>query len=860
LPDKVNVVTGSGRTISVPAEQADLPEYRPQTPEEADEAARVRAEEEAYGGAGNAVAAGFLGAARMFTGGLSDQYFGAVGGDETREDLAKYKEHQALATGVGEVVGAVVGPGKVAGAAGKAVRGAGTKAAARVAAHGVEGAVDGGLFSLGQTVSEAAIHNEPLTFEHVGANVGVGTALGFGLGAGFGGIIEGAGAVRKRYAGKANPLLHPEGAEAREVGKRFGGEIRKIDDALDDKVWVEAEANVYRDMLRRQRPISAADTIIDNSPERAALVREAAAAEKRAAELEAEAAATRKKTAQEAAKKARQEARQLQRDLSAVGKRAEREVAGYKPPPGSAPTRVEGMTEEMAAVRASDNAVPDTLAQDTTAVRKQGQAAAEAEVPAFDPNATNPGKRAAVAKPKARLRPDDKIGQVPDYDHPVNADRASSQEIAALRAEVKAARSGIVKVLGADLNVHLPALVRKQPGQMIKFAEAVDNYVDGVNKVRKLARMDPVGFEDLVPSLAQGLPEAEKALEGLNVLKDKTKLADVLGIDVGAVPQLKSNVADGLLRVYGVARQSTTEAARKTAVDMSAWEMAKQQLVGGIKAGLLARAVGHTLGGPGLAMMGIATMAGRTIARVGEGAARAVEVSAKVARRPAVLTASKILSEVRFSDKEDTSEPNVAKRRAKELAELAANPGQLDARLADRLAPLRAHNLDLGFAVENQIKQRLAFYQQHAPKSPVSETPLVRSKWQPAPGEVHEWAIRIKSGEDPLSILDDLASGRVHPVAVETVETLWPALYGQMQQEIAEQMVGLREDLPYSKRLQLSLLFKVPVEATADPEFVKTLQDQYAARREMEKEQQPSRPGGAPPAPPATKGQQLEAR
>ena len=788
MPDFVNVVTPSGRTISVPADQAGtLPGSRLQSPEESDEAARARAEEESYSGVGEGFAAGFLGAARVATFGASDQFFTEVGGDETRERIRGFQEHRPGATAVGEVVGAIAGPGKIAGAAGKALKGA--SAASRVAAAGVEGAVDGGLFSLGQTVSHAALNPEdPLTVEQIASNIGLGTALGVGLGGGLGIVGEGAAAVRKKLAGKANPLLHAQGAEARELGKRYGAEMRRVDQSLDDKLWFDAQAHraneVMVDMLQRKPGVGAATEVDD------------------------------------------------------LGR---------------------------ALVRDADTAVDQVAGAETQIIRQRGGAAEEA----FDPNATNPGK--LKAKPKARLRPDEAPTQQ-QSDGPqlvsgpnigVEADKVAAAEVKALRAEYKQARGKLEKVLGPELDVHFPALVRKSPAQMAKFVESVDNYMDVVGRVGKLARKDlgPGSADDFIQRAVQGLPGAESWAGGLKSLGDKQALAGALGLDVGAV-QAKSAVGDALLRSYAVARAGESATAAATTAGLRASERIKSSIKDELRGAMrpaIAAAVGHVLGGPAVALMSLAGLKGSTVKRLSEGVLFALEKGAKGSRKMSVPLASETLARHRFSTEEDAKERSLARRRAEELARHVSNPSVTEQTIANNTAPIRAHNLQLGFAIEENLKKRLGYYHAMAPKAPVTASPLVRSRWEPAPGETHELAIRIRAGEDPLSILDDFAAGRLHPAAVETVETLWPALYGQMQVELAERITELREDLPYEKRLQLSTMFQVPVESTAEPEFIKTLQDQYAARNEME-QQPPKSSGGAPPASPATKGQQLEAR
>lgn len=81
---------------------------------------------------------------------------------------------------------AVAGVGSAAGKAAGALLGEGI--AGRAAAMGVSGAVEGGLYGVGQAVSEAAIADAPLTAERVLGHVGMGALLGGAGGTVLGGV------------------------------------------------------------------------------------------------------------------------------------------------------------------------------------------------------------------------------------------------------------------------------------------------------------------------------------------------------------------------------------------------------------------------------------------------------------------------------------------------------------------------------------------------------------------------------------------------------------------------------------------------------------------------------------------------
>lgn len=109
---------------------------------------------------------------------------------------------------------AVMGLGRAAEVGGTALLGEGT--AARIATAGLQSAVEGSLFGVGQAVSDASIHDVPLTAERIVAAAGHGALLGGGLGVGTSVL----GAVARGGATKVNSLLgHVEASEARLAGE-----------------------------------------------------------------------------------------------------------------------------------------------------------------------------------------------------------------------------------------------------------------------------------------------------------------------------------------------------------------------------------------------------------------------------------------------------------------------------------------------------------------------------------------------------------------------------------------------------------------------------------------------------------------
>lgn len=201
----VNVMGPGGELGSLPAEQ--IPEavarYGYKIPTQAD--LTEHENQQKYGeGAGPALAAGALGAARGLTFGLSD--VGLAGtGLVTSATLQQLRQRNPTVSTATEVGGAVAGaalapelslPGRAAGLGARiaegvapAALGEGASLAARVVqgakatgATALGSAVEGALYGAGENVTEAALGDPDLHAERLAANIGFGALTGGALG------------------------------------------------------------------------------------------------------------------------------------------------------------------------------------------------------------------------------------------------------------------------------------------------------------------------------------------------------------------------------------------------------------------------------------------------------------------------------------------------------------------------------------------------------------------------------------------------------------------------------------------------------------------------------------------------------
>lgn len=270
---KVYARNARGELVTVDAGDAARPGYRVLGQQElAAEQARLQ-----YGqGAGNVAKAAAAGAARGLTLGASDAVATAIGGDDTRKALEGLRAANPIASGAGEVAGAVaplvltggasagaqgagavaragqlgagavralgVGNRAIAGVGGIVERGVarglaalgadGATAAGRIgiaaAKMGARGAAEGALYGAAQAANDAVLKGDAITAEKIVAGMGHGALFGGALGAGLGAVARGTGEVASKLVPKKEALVQLAREQGMKAAGFKGADFRKL--------------------------------------------------------------------------------------------------------------------------------------------------------------------------------------------------------------------------------------------------------------------------------------------------------------------------------------------------------------------------------------------------------------------------------------------------------------------------------------------------------------------------------------------------------------------------------------------------------------------------------------------------------
>lgn len=258
---------------------------------------------------------------------------------------------------------------------------------------------------------------------------------------------------------------------------------------------------------------------------------------------------------------------------------------------------------------------------------------------------------------------------------------------------------------------------------------------------------------------------------------------------------------------------------------------------------LKARVLGKTFGRFGgkvaeTAETTIASKAAATKQRVYEALDRMTEVGAKATKQAATKSGgvAAIIGHKLFDDgkpspkpySSDAKVPDLATAylaRADELAR-ASQPGAIEKAVRARV---QASDPAIMKAIVDAQTRKLEFISSKMPRPFEPALPTqTRMPWVPSRAELGTWARYVEAAEDPVGVIERAANdGHVTAEAAETLRTVYPKLFAEAQQRILTRAMDAEHPIPYARRVQMSIMFDMPMDASQLPAGARFLQQSY---------------------------------
>lgn len=466
--------------------------------------------------------------------------------------------------------------------------------------------------------------------------------------------------------------------------------------------------------------------------------------------------------------------------------------------------------------------------------------------------------RVTAVDPKTRIVSATLDGSAaPKAAAPSQAEAAAKQSVATeLRAAQKAARKALGidgPITGADI-----ARLLKEPAETLgPKMKALDEYLSQARKLATQAGETDalVRFDAAATAMGEAASEATAGATG-SALRD---VAQGLGLYEGG--EVIGGPVGDILQVAGAAKLvkgGSSKMAKNGASFLKRVVRGSARVIGGrgasnvLPGGRMASIAAYQVGSKAFGSLFDNVVGQRTIAGVTNQTVTRLATAFERLGRPAGaavrtggLSSTAVMSDVSFNYGQVEEQPKATdlrgafKARSTELAACAANPMGCQQRIHDDLAELRRINPYVADELEMLAINIAGFLYEKMPKDPGTMNRLGQSTWKAPDHDIRGFGEFVKGATHPLETIEAAFDGRISPQAAEAVRTLFPNLFNQMQEQLAENAPALRKKLSLEERTRLSVLFQTPLDSTMDPTFRGFISEQNALRaQEMQEQQQ----------------------
>lgn len=251
----------------------------------------------------------------------------------------------------------------------------------------------------------------------------------------------------------------------------------------------------------------------------------------------------------------------------------------------------------------------------------------------------------------------------------------------------------------------------------------------------------------------------------------------------------------------------------------------------------LKKALGRAMGRvPATGTAKVATLASRTRDRIARAVDQSLGLASATARTSAryVPVQTALLAQRLFDDglpdaKKGASITEQASVRIRELANYVNTPGAIEKDVRKQMVDVA--DPDLIAAAELHRRNSMEYLLANAPKGP-QQGMMQTIKWAPSPAEAMSFARRMDAVNDPAGVWERFAQQHalLSLESAEALRAVYPQLFSQAQQRVVEQIAYLKNQAqlpPYRTRLQMSLLYQMPLDSALEPANLKISQSVY---------------------------------
>lgn len=183
-------------------------------------------------------------------------------------------------------------------------------------------------------------------------------------------------------------------------------------------------------------------------------------------------------------------------------------------------------------------------------------------------------------------------------------------------------------------------------------------------------------------------------------------------------------------------------------------------------------------------------------------------------------------------------------KKTNKINSMVQNPEVMMNHLNDATEHIQGHAPILSAEMQKTASAAMSFLAAKAPK-PIDRKPL-SAPWKPTPTEIAAFNHQYDVVSKPSLVFGMIKSGRLTPLAVQAVATVYPEYYNAAKQALLEKMSEQNGRIPYQTRAMLSLFSGQDLDESTTPRSIAMNQMVHQSPSQQSGNQQP--PGMAKPS------------
>lgn len=163
-----------------------------------------------------------------------------------------------------------------------------------------------------------------------------------------------------------------------------------------------------------------------------------------------------------------------------------------------------------------------------------------------------------------------------------------------------------------------------------------------------------------------------------------------------------------------------------------------------------------------------------------------------------------------------------------ELTHLAQSPEDFDDKISSGLGGLYNSSPKAATHIAQKAGSAFGKMQEYLPKHNREVFDITgTSEFMPSDVEMAKFRRVRAAAENPVKVLQEMATGQVDPDSIQTIKDLYPAMFAKLQQTMVEKLSEKKEKLPYQKRLMISRVLQIPIDDSMTNKMISSLQANF---------------------------------